>query len=56
MELKHDFEVPTGLDEAWTFLLDIPRDASCLPGAELAEVVDERNFKESARVKIGSVG
>lgn len=55
MELTHDFEVPTGLDEAWTFLLDVPRVASCLPGAELTEVVDERNFKGSACVKVGPV-
>lgn len=55
MELKHDFEVPTGLDEAWTFLLDIPRVASCLPGAELTEAIDDRNFKGSARVKVGPV-
>lgn len=55
MELDHEFEVPTGLDEAWTLLLDVPRMATCLPGAELTEVIDDRNFKGTARVKLGPV-
>ncbi|MFY0611473.1 MAG: SRPBCC family protein [Hyphomicrobiaceae bacterium] len=55
VELKHNFEVPTGLEEAWNFFLDIPRVASCLPGAELTDVVDERHFEGSARVKVGPV-
>ncbi len=55
MELKHDFEIPTNLDHAWQVMLDVPRIAPCLPGAELTEVVDERNFKGLAAIKVGPV-
>ena len=55
MELKHNFEIPASVDEAWRVLLDVPRIAPCLPGAELTEVIDERNFKGAARVRVGPV-
>ena len=55
VELKHSFEIPTSVDEAWRVLLDVPRIAPCLPGAELTEVIDERNFKGTARVRVGPV-
>jgi carbon monoxide dehydrogenase subunit G len=36
-------------------LLDVPRIARCLPGAELTEIVDERTFKGTVNVKVGPV-
>ncbi len=56
MNLKHHFDIPTDRDTAWTVLLDIPRIAPCMPGAELTEVVDERTYKGRARVKVGPIG
>lgn len=55
MNLKHSFEIPTDQDAAWSVLLDIPRIALCMPGAELTEIVGERTFKGLARVKVGPV-
>jgi len=45
MDLKHEFEIPTNLEHAWKVMLDVPRIAPCLPGAELTEGIDEHNFK-----------
>ncbi len=47
--------VPTGIEQAWTILIDVPRIAPCMPGAELTEVVDAFTYKGLARVKIGPV-
>ena len=33
MKLENEFTVPASIDEAWAFLLDVPRVAPCLPGA-----------------------
>ena len=55
MDLKHEFEIPTNLEHAWQVLLDVPRIAPCLPGAELTEIVDEHNFKGLAAIKVGPV-
>lgn len=55
MDLHHQFEIPTSRDQAWQVLLDIPRITPCVPGAELTEVVDERNFKGAAKIKLGPI-
>ncbi len=55
MELQNSFTVAADLDTAWQILLDVPRIAPCMPGAELTEVVDERHFKGTAKVRVGPV-
>jgi uncharacterized protein len=55
MEFDHTLEVPLPPDEAWTLLLDIQRIASCIPGAALTEVVDERTYKGQVAVRLGPV-
>lgn len=55
MNLKHSFEIPADQKTAWGVLLDIPRIAPCMPGAELTEVIGERAYKGLARVKVGPV-
>ena len=55
MEFDNTLEVPLPPAEAWRVLLDIKRIATCIPGAELTEVVDERTYKGSVAVRIGPV-
>ena len=55
MNLNHHFEIPADQETAWAILLDIPRIAPCMPGAELTEVVGERAYKGRARVKVGPI-
>lgn len=55
MDLHHGFEIPADVGHAWTVLMDIPRIAPCMPGAELTEVVGEDTYKGNARVKVGPI-
>jgi carbon monoxide dehydrogenase subunit G len=55
MEFDNTLEVPLPPAEAWALLLDIERIATCIPGAELTEVVDERTYKGKVAVRIGPV-
>ena len=55
MEFDNSFEVPLPPAEAWTVLMDIRRIAPCMPGAELTEVVDDRNYKGKVSVRLGPV-
>ena len=55
LTFENAFEVPLACQEAWHVLLDVPRVARCLPGAELTEIVDERTFKGNVNVKVGPV-
>jgi carbon monoxide dehydrogenase subunit G len=55
LEFDNSFEVPLSPPQAWALLMDIRRIAPCLPGAELTEVVDERNYKGKVAVRLGPV-
>ena len=55
MQFENSFDVPLPPDEAWKVLLDVPRIAPCLPGAELTETLGPDKYKGRAGVKIGPV-
>jgi carbon monoxide dehydrogenase subunit G len=55
LEFDNSFEVPLQPAEAWAVLMDIRRIAPCMPGAELTEVVDEKNYKGKVAVRLGPV-
>jgi carbon monoxide dehydrogenase subunit G len=55
MEFDNSFIVPLAPAEAWKVLMDIPRIAPCMPGAELTEVVDPTTYKGKIAVRLGPV-
>jgi carbon monoxide dehydrogenase subunit G len=55
MQIENHFTVPAEPDAAWAILLDVPRIAPCMPGAELSEAVDDRHFKGNAKLRVGPV-
>jgi carbon monoxide dehydrogenase subunit G len=54
VELEHRFEVPVGVEKAWTSLLDIEQVGSCFPGATL-ETVEGDEFSGSVKIKLGPI-
>ena len=55
LKIEERFELDAHADEAWDYLSQPERIVVCLPGAELTEVVDERNYAGSVKVKLGAV-
>lgn len=55
MLIKNDFEVAQPVEAVWQFFGDIPRVASCLPGAELTETVGDDNYGGRVTVRMGPV-
>lgn len=55
VRIEERFVVKAAAGEVWSFLVDARRVVGCVPGGELEEVVDERNFRGRIRVQIGSV-
>jgi carbon monoxide dehydrogenase subunit G len=55
MKFDNSVEIPLPVDEAWKVLLDVPRIAPCLPGAELTEIEGDNRFKGKVSVKLGPV-
>ena len=52
VDLDKEFELPGTTGQAWEFLQDIPGVASCMPGAEITETIDEHNYKGKVKMKI----
>jgi carbon monoxide dehydrogenase subunit G len=55
MEFDNAFDVPLPPEQAFAVLMDIPRIAPCMPGAELTEIVDPQNYKGKIAVRLGPV-
>jgi carbon monoxide dehydrogenase subunit G len=55
MLIENSFEVPAAPDVVWAYLLDVEKVAPCMPGAELTETVDDRNWKGKVNMAFGPV-
>ncbi len=55
IEIKERFSVKAPIETVWRFVMDPAQVVSCMPGARLDEVVDERNFLGTVQVKLGAV-
>jgi len=55
MLINNSFEVPLPPDQAWKLLMDIPRIAPCMPGAELTDVIDQNTYNGKVAVRLGPV-
>ncbi|MHB8488999.1 MAG: SRPBCC family protein [Candidatus Dormibacteria bacterium] len=55
MQIENSFAVKAAPDRVYEYLLDVNNVVSCVPGAELSEVVDPSTFKGKVRIKVGPV-
>jgi carbon monoxide dehydrogenase subunit G len=55
MQLENSFSVGAPPDQVFAYLLDVNKVVGCVPGAELAEVVDPTTFKGKVKVKVGPI-
>ena len=55
IKLRESFQVRVPPARVWRFLIDPAQVVRCLPGAELTETVDERNYRGRVKVKVGPI-
>jgi uncharacterized protein len=55
MIIDDSFTVDAPVDRVWTLLEDIPKVATCIPNAEITEVVDDKTYRAKVSVKVGPV-
>jgi carbon monoxide dehydrogenase subunit G len=55
MLIENSFDVSAPIDHVWSYLLDVEKVVPCMPGAELTETIDERNWKGKVTIKLGPV-
>lgn len=53
VKLEKSYPMPGGADAAWAVLGDIERVALCMPGAQIAERVDDSRYKGTVAVRFG---
>jgi hypothetical protein len=53
LKIEKTFEVLEPLEKVWAFLSDPRRVATCVPGAQITEQVDEKTYKGAIKVKVG---
>ena len=55
MQLENSFSVSAPPEKVFAYLLDVNKVVSCVPGAELTEVVDPTTFKGKVKIKVGPI-
>jgi carbon monoxide dehydrogenase subunit G len=55
IEIRETFTVLAPIDQVWPFVMDPHKVVTCMPGAKLDQVVDERTFLGSVHVKVGAI-
>jgi carbon monoxide dehydrogenase subunit G len=53
MTIDDSFDVDAPIDKVWPLLQDVPKVASCIPNAEITEVVNATTYKAKVKVKAG---
>jgi carbon monoxide dehydrogenase subunit G len=55
IEIRETFQVQAPIEAVWRFVMDAQQVVTCMPGASLDQVVDERTFLGSVKVKVGAI-
>ena len=53
LQIEKIFQVKEPIDQVWAVLSDPRKVASCVPGAQITEQVDEKTYKGAISVKVG---
>ena len=55
MRFENAFAVRAPIEQVWSTLLDVERVATCMPGAEVLQRVDEDSYRMAIKVRIGPI-
>lgn len=53
VKIEKTFQVAEPVEKVWAFLSDPRKVVTCVPGAQITEQVDDRNYKGAISVKVG---
>jgi len=55
IQVEETFQIAVPIETVWQFLLDPQRVVTCMPGAELEAVIDDRTFDGAVKIKLGAI-
>jgi len=53
LKIEKTFQIEEPVDKVWAFLSDPRKVATCVPGAQITEQVDEKTYRGAISVKVG---
>jgi len=53
LKIEKSFDVGQPVEKVWAFLSDPRKVATCVPGAQITDQVDEKTYKGTIKVKVG---
>ena len=53
VKIERRFDLPVRAEQAWALLEDVRATASCMPGAQITEQLDDHRYKGLVRTRIG---
>ncbi len=53
LRIEKTFQVNEPIEKVWSFLSDPTKVASCVPGAQITEKIDDKTYKGAISVKVG---
>ena len=53
--VQASFEVPASIEHVWAYFSNPPQVVTCLPGAELLEVMGDNRYRGRVHIKVGPV-
>lgn len=56
MRMEQAFSLAAPAERVWTFLMDVPAMAACIPGATNVRQVDDTTYDATVKTKIGPIG
>jgi len=55
MKFEHKATINAPMDKVWTFLMDVPKVATCAPGVESVEAVENDRYRGTLKVAVGPI-
>ncbi len=55
IELQESFEVDAPIDKVWDFMMNPENVVGCMPGGSLTEMIDDKSFIGTVKMKIGAI-
>ncbi len=55
MKFEHQSTVPAPRATVWSFLMDVPRVARCVPGVEAIEALGDDRYRGLLRISVGPI-
>ncbi|MBK7170991.1 MAG: hypothetical protein IPH83_17760 [Gammaproteobacteria bacterium] len=55
IEIRETFQVAAPIEQVWSFMKSPENLAGCMPGASITQLIDERSFIGTVKLRVGAI-